>query len=227
MKNKVLVVIAHADDEAIGCGGTLIKHRNAGDEVRIIFMTNGVSARNNTKERQIQKRLKAQENCCRQLNIVDYYNFDFPDNKMDSVALIEVIKCIEEVIENYPTNIVYTHHGGDLNIDHQVVHRAVITAARPTPSSTVNKILTFEVNSSTEWSNENIGSNFTPTYFVDISQELKEKETLLAHYEEEMLPYPHSRSITAILNSNKVRGSSVGLPAAEAFTLIRALVSNM
>ena len=224
MKNKVLVVVAHADDEAIGCGGTLIKHRNAGDEIRIIFMTNGVGARNEIDGHQSKQRLTAQEKCCQQLHVTNYHNFDFPDNKMDSIALIDVVKRIEYVMETYPANIIYTHHGGDLNIDHQVVNRAVITATRPLPCCTVKKILTFEVNSSTEWSNEAIGTDFSPNYFVDISQELKEKEILLEHYQEEMRPYPHSRSITAILNRNHVRGSSVGLHAAEAFTLIRALV---
>ena len=227
MKNNVLVVIAHADDEAIGCGGTLIKHRDAGDEVRIIFMTDGVSARTEVEQLHARERLNAQQKCCQQLGITNFYNFDFPDNKMDSVALIDVIKCIEKVINSYDANIIYTHHGGDLNIDHQVVHRAVITAARPLPNSSVNKILTFEVNSSTEWSNENIGRNFIPNYFIDISKELPEKESLLVHYQEEMHPYPHSRSIKAIINRNKVRGSDLGVQAAEAFTLIRSLICKI
>lgn len=227
MKNKILVVVAHADDEAIGCGGTLIKHREAGDEVRIIFMTDGVGARNEAETHQVKERLAAQKNCCQQLNINDFYNLDYPDNKMDSIALIDVVKSIEEVIRSYAPSIIYTHHGGDLNIDHQVVHRAVMTAARPLPNSTIDKILTFEVNSSTEWSNENIGANFSPNYFVDISQELSEKEILLKHYQEEMHTYPHSRSIEAILNRNKVRGSDVGQEAAEAFILVRSLIRKI
>lgn len=223
MKNKVLVVVAHADDEVIGCGGTLTKHKNAGDEVRIIYMTNGVGARNDINQHHATERLTAQQKSCQQLKVKDFYNFDYPDNNMDSTSLIEVVKSIEGVLKAYDATIIYTHHGGDLNIDHQIVHRAVMTAARPMPSSTINKILTFEVNSSTEWSNENIGNSFIPNYYIDISNELAEKEQLLQCYQEEMHAYPHSRSVAAILNRNKVRGSDVGRVAAEAFMLIRSV----
>jgi len=224
MNNKVLVVVAHSDDEAIGCGGTLLKHRDAGDEIQIIFMTNGIGARSDADENEEQIRQTAKENSCQQLGVSIEHSFDFPDNGMDQIALIDIVKPIESIISHYQPNIIYTHHGGDLNIDHRIVHQAVITACRPQPTCSIEKILAFEVSSSTEWSSESIGGHFLPTYYSDISTVIDDKKALLCHYEHEMRPYPHSRSIEAILNLNKLRGNHMGLHAAEAFMLIREII---
>lgn len=225
---KVLVIVAHADDEAIGCGGTLIKHQQQGDEIRIIYMTNGVDARQHNFKKQniedkktIDIRLNSQQKACHFLNIKQSYNFDFPDNQMDQVPLIKVVKVIEEIIASYQPNLIYTHHGGDLNIDHRVVHQAVITACRPQPDTSVKSIFTFEVNSSTEWSNTTMSNNFIPNYFIDISEVILAKKQLLQCYQQEMRAYPHSRSLQAIENLNQWRGNQVGLTSAEAFMLIR------
>lgn len=232
-QNKVLVIAAHADDETIGCGGTLLKHRDAGDEIQIIFMTNGVDARVNSTQtcskvntaliKSEQQRLQCQQAVCKTLKVNQYYNFDFPDNRMDQVALIDVAQKIEPILSAYRPTIIYTHHGGDLNVDHRIVHQATLTACRPQPNSSVKTILTFEVNSSTEWSSSSIGDSFLPNYFVDISQYQKEKELLLGHYQDEIKQYPHSRSIKAITYLNNTRGTHVGVESAEAFVLVRQL----
>ncbi len=229
---KVLVIVAHADDEAIGCGGMLIKHQQQGDEIRIIYMTNGVDARQHDSNKQnikdkrcIDIRRNSQQKACHFLNIKQSYNFDFPDNQMDQVPLIRVVKVIEEIISTYQPNLIYTHHGGDLNVDHRIVHQAVITACRPQPDTSVKSIFTFEVNSSTEWSNPTMGTDFIPNYFVDISKVVSEKNQLLQCYQQEMRAYPHSRSLQAIENLNRWRGNQVGLTSAEAFMLIRHIQS--
>jgi len=225
--DKILVIVAHADDEAIGCGGTLLKHTNNGDDIRIVYMTDGVGAREkntNTQDNSAsQKRLSAQQQACKQLSVDKYYNFDFPDNRMDQIALIDITQKIEPIINEFLPTIIYTHHGGDLNIDHRKVHQAVLTACRPQPNSSINEILTFEVNSSTEWASTSMSSPFLPNYFVDISEYQNEKQKLLEKYQQEMKPYPHTRSIEAISYLNKVRGSSIGVESAEAFMLIRAI----
>lgn len=231
-KDKILVIVAHADDEAIGCGGTLLKHTNNGDEIRIIYMTDGVGARgeNNSAENSLSKsnsasknRLSAQLQACQQLKVNKFYNFDFPDNSMDQVALIEVTQAIEPIINEFQPSIIYTHHGGDLNIDHRIVHQAVLTACRPQPDMSIKKILSFEVNSSTEWASTSMSSPFLPNYFVDISGYCNDKQQLLEKYHQEMMPYPHTRSIEAISYLNNVRGSAIGVESAEAFMLIRAI----
>ncbi len=224
---KILVIVAHADDEAIGCGGTLIRHNDNGDEIRIIYMTDGVSARAEGASTEVniagQNRLSAQQQACHQLNVSKYYNFDFPDNRMDQISLIDITQVIEPIITEFQPSVIYTHHGGDLNVDHRIVHQAVLTACRPQPNSWVKKILSFEVNSSTEWASTSMSSAFLPNYFVEISEYQQEKQQLLEKYQEEMKPYPHTRSIEAINYLNKVRGSSVGVESAEAFMLIRAI----
>ncbi len=232
-KNRVLVIVAHADDETIGCGGTLLKHRDVGDEIQIIFMTDGIRARSPTVKlndtistkvsKEIDYRLQCQNKVCEILKVNQYYNYDFPDNRMDQVALIDVAQKIEPILSIYQPSIIYTHHGGDLNVDHRIVHQAVLTACRPQPNSSIRTILTFEVNSSSEWSSTSIGDNFIPNYFVDISQYQEQKQQLLHQYQHEMKPFPHSRSIEAIKHLNNTRGCHVGIESAEGFMLIRQL----
>jgi len=219
---KILVIVAHADDEAIGCGGTLLKHNDNGDDIRIIYMTDGVAARGDNNGAS-KIRLSAQQEACKQLNTSKYYNFNFPDNRMDQVPLIDVTQTIEKIASEYQPDIIYTHHGGDLNVDHRIVHQAVLTACRPQPNSSIEKILSFEVNSSTEWASSSMSSTFIPNYFVDMTNYQSDKQHLLEKYQEEMKPYPHTRSFEAISYLNKVRGSSVGVESAEAFMLIRAI----
>lgn len=224
---KILVVVAHADDEAIGCGGTLLKHQHNGDEVVIIYMTDGVGARteNARSEGSIAKkqRLSAQLQACQKLNISKFYNFDFPDNRMDQVPLIDIVQVIEPISDEYKPTIVYTHHGGDLSVDHRIVHQAVMTAFRPLPNRKVPAIYSFEVNSSTEWNTPNSNNSFTPNCFVDISAQIESKVELLKYYQTEMPSFPHARSIESITALATVRGCSIGVSHAEAFMLIREL----
>ena len=144
---------------------------------------------------------------------------------MDSVDFLDVVKKVEEIIKKFKPKIIYTHHPSDLNIDHSIVHRAVITASRPTPNHIVKKILMFEIMSSTNWAikNTKYKNFFNPNYFIDISNVLNKKLSLLRYYKTEMKTWPHSRSIKSIKVLANHRGSSVGVEAAEAFELVRNL----
>ena len=165
---KVLVVAAHPDDEVLGCGGTIIKHKQANDKVKIIFLADGISSRkDNTNFKEIELRRKHAISSSKIMGI--------DDNSLDSVQLLKIIKKVEEIVRKYKPTVIYTHHGGDLNIDHRIVHQAVMTACRPITESVCKKILCFEVLSSTEWSNQSIGYNFIPNTFIDISLQLKTK----------------------------------------------------
>lgn len=220
MINNILVIVAHSDDEAIGCGGTLLKHQQQGDAITIIYMTNGVSSRHTSSDKDSKQRKLMAKEAGEYLEAKQYF-FDFPDNKMDQTPLLELVQAIESIALNITADIIYTHHNSDLNIDHQMVHKAVMTAFRPTPKKITPTIYTFEVNSSTEWNTPNSANAFLPTYFVDISLQITNKIALLNIYQAEMSPYPHSRSLEAIEALAKVRGSSVGVNFAEAFMLIR------
>jgi len=221
MKKKILAIVAHADDEAIGCGGTLAKHQQQGDSITIIYMTDGVSSRGSCVEEIANRRVMAKQ-------VGKYLNakqnqFDFSDNQMDQTPLLKIIQSIECVIEETVPDIIYTHHFSDLNVDHRIVHQAVMTAFRPIPNRKVPTIYSFEVNSSTEWNTPNSANSFIPNCFVDISAQIENKIELLKYYQTEMPAFPHTRSIESITALATVRGCSVGVKYAEAFMLMREL----
>lgn len=221
MNNCILVVAAHPDDEAIGCGGTIAKHVSDGDMVHLVIMTDGVSARS-IEEISLKKRSTEKQSAFECMSLESITQFDFPDNRMDTVALLDVTQKLEGVLQKIKPDIVYTHYAHDLNVDHCVTYKAVMTACRPQPGQSVKQIYSFEVLSSTEWSAE-AAHIFSPNYFVDISPFIDFKLNLLEKYKDEMRDEPHTRSIENIIRNNRVRGNSVGLEAAEAFQLIRAV----
>jgi N-acetylglucosamine malate deacetylase 1 len=218
---NILVIAAHSDDEVLGCGGTIAKYAASGDEVHLMFMTNGVSSRN-VKIDEIKQRQKAAKEAAKILGVRSIQQFDFPDNKMDTVALLDVVQTIEGVISKLQPTIIYTHHIGDLNIDHQITNKALITACRPQPEFCVREIYAFEVLSSTEWQIPGVES-FCPNVFIDTTDYIDIKKQALNVYSEEMRETPHSRSIDNAIRLNTLRGNSVGLAYAEAFELIRHL----
>ena len=222
MVNKiVLVVAAHSDDEALGCAGTISKHVASGHTVHLLFMTDGVGARLVGSDKEAQRQTSAKETS-EILGVTSMQNLNFPDNKMDSVPLLEVTRAIGKVILAIQPEIIYTHHVGDLNIDHQITHKAVMTACRPQPGFCVKEIYAFEVLSSTEWQTPGM-LPFIPSVFVEISDHIEIKQKVLEAYRDEMHQQPHSRSIQNVINRASVRGSSVGLESAEAFMVLRLI----
>jgi LmbE family N-acetylglucosaminyl deacetylase len=141
---------------------------------------------------------------------------------MDTIPFLDIVQSLEKLIDTIKPSIVFTHHSGDLNIDHRLTHDAVLTACRPTPSSCVREIYSFEVLSSTEWGvfNDNF---FIPTKFVDIVDTFDQKMQALHSYNEEMREFPHSRSFESVESLAKLRGSSVGIELAECFQTIRII----
>jgi len=221
---KVFAVVAHPDDEVLGCGGTIAKHSANGDNVSVVFMTDGVSSRPDQGKVEISARSKAMKKALKVLGVKRHFVFDFPDNMMDQVALLDVVKPLEVLIKRYRPEVIYTHHQGDLNVDHNITSRAVTTASRPVPGNSVKKILTFEVMSSTEWKfNHNDG--FIPNCFTNIEEQLPLKIEALKAYDQEIHDFPHSRSLKHLEALAYHRGASVGFNAAEAFMLMREIVN--
>lgn len=221
---KVLIIVAHADDEALGCGGAIAKHVKAGDDVSIIFMTNGVSSRNeaDTEYKDITNRELAKKASLKILGINKHWQLNFPDNKMDIIPLLEIVQQIEPIIKEVFPEIIYTHFAFDLNIDHQITHSAVMTASRPQLNSSVKKILSFEVLSSSEWGSP-YKPRFSPQYFINISDEWETKLKALKCYDLEMRKPPHSRSYQCIEALAIFRGETNGFNKAEAFQVERIL----
>ncbi|MBS0185074.1 MAG: PIG-L family deacetylase [Proteobacteria bacterium] len=221
MMANILVIAAHPDDEALGCGGTMARHSAMGDKVGVLFIADGVGARNDTFQENLIKRKKAAKNALKILNTEALDFLDFPDNRLDTIALLDIVQKIESTIHKFQPQTIYTHHYGDLNIDHSIVHKATMTACRPVPGCSVKNIYSYEVLSSTEWGLAN--KRFVPNYFIDIADYWDQKRDALMAYNEEMRAYPHTRSIESLEALSLHRGTSVGLRKAEAFSIIRSI----
>ena len=222
---NILVICAHPDDEVLGCGGTIARHTAGGDKVTLSFLTDGESARSTMTAERVKNRRKAAEAAASILGASATEFAQFPDNQLDTVPLLDLARHVEELGFNYAPDTVYTHHGGDLNVDHRLVFQAVLTAFRPLGADpSVESILSFEVPSSTEWSSPEIGSDFVPNHFVDISQTLDRKMAALDAYRDELRPFPHPRSSEALRALAAWRGANAGVKAAEAFMLARRII---
>jgi LmbE family N-acetylglucosaminyl deacetylase len=221
MANQILIVAAHPDDEALGCGGAIARHVAAGDSIAALFLADGETSRGTGGG--LSSRREAARKAAKILGFEAQHFLDFPDNRLDSVPLLDVVRAVEAVLAAIRPNMIYTHHAGDLNVDHRIAQQAVLTACRPLAGSSVERILAFEVPSSTEWSAPGVGPLFAPNVFVDIAEFLPKKLAALAAYADEMRPFPHPRSIEAVGALARWRGASAGMAAAEAFMLVRDL----
>jgi len=218
----ILAIAAHPDDEALGVAGTLARHVDDGDAVHIVFLADGEGSRGSVDN--LSERRSAAQKAGDIIGATSVSFEDFPDNKMDSVALLDVAQAVEKIIDKIKPQVIYTHHGGDLNIDHQVTHRAVLTACRPQPGFGVQAIYGFEVLSSTEWASPDQDNIFRPQRHVDISKYYDQKQKALECYDAEMRDFPHSRSYEAVKALATLRGAQVGVNMAESFTVIRSII---
>ncbi len=221
------MVAAHPDDEILGCGGTISRRAREGERVHILILGEGITSRFRKREEANPALVEAlQANGREAAKIVGAAGIFFhrlPDNRFDTLPLLDVVKIVEECIDDVRPEVVYTHHPSDLNVDHQVTHRAVLTATRPVEGHPTRKILAFEIPSSTEWAFTRSEAAFRPNVFVDISKTLQVKLRALARYETEIRAFPHPRSPQALEAIARRWGSAVGCKAAEAFELVRAL----
>ena len=222
MNERILVVAAHADDEALGCGGTIARFSGKGHEVHVVFLTDGETSRG--EQANIGNRDIAANRAAKILGTQPPVLLKLPDNRLDSIPLLEVVQTLEPEITHIDPHVIYTHHGNDLNIDHRIAHQATLTACRPQPGYNVSAIYGFEILSSTEWASPETAPSFRPTRFVNITEHLERKLEALKCYEKEMRPPPHARSFEAVEALARLRGCSVGLEAAEAFSVIREIV---
>ena len=224
MSQSILILAAHPDDEVLGCGGSIAKLADQDAVVHVAFLADGVSSRvGDTVMQQEELRLRraAAKKACGILGVKSVSFGEFPDNRMDAVALLDIVKALEGLIAEHRPEIVFTHHAGDVNIDHRRIHEAVVAACRPQRGHPVRTLLSFEVPSSTEWQLPGSAPAFTPNWFIDISATLVRKLTALDAYADELRAWPHPRSLQGVEHLAHWRGATVGVDAAEAFILGR------
>lgn len=222
---RVAAIVAHPDDEVLGCGGTLRRHVLAGDAVSIVILADGETSRETLgqTEAAIERRSTAAQQAAAILGVANIQMHSLPDNRLDGETLLDIVKIVERHIGEIRPDIVYTHHAGDLNVDHRRVHEAVVTACRPQLGHPVETLLFFEIASSTEWQPPLSASPFLPNWFVDISGTLATKLEALTAYGHEMRDWPHPRSYRGVEHLARWRGAVVGCDAAEAFMLGRKI----
>jgi LmbE family N-acetylglucosaminyl deacetylase len=224
MKESILILAAHPDDDVLGCGGTIAKLSQEGKKIHVAFLSDGVSSRGISQKKfkdELKSRRKASVAALKILGVDSISFNDFPDNKMDSVPLIDIVQAIEVLISKHVPSTVFTHNATDVNIDHQKVYEATVVACRPQPGHPVKTILSYEVASSTEWQLPRSCNGFLPNWYVDISLTMNLKLSSLAKYKYEMRKWPHPRSLEAVEHLARWRGATVGVDAAEAFMLGR------
>lgn len=224
---NILVISAHPDDEVLGCGGTMARVAKEGHSVYVAILSEGITARYQKPEDADRKLIEALQATTHKVGALlgakEVFNYDLPDNRFDTIAQLDVAKIIEDLIARLQPEVVYTQHGGDLNIDHAVIWRATLAATRPKVGGPVKKVYGYEVASCTEWAFQGFSPVFHPNTFVDITATLDVKIKAMQMYESEMRPFPHPRSPEALQAIARHWGSVAGLQAAEAFELVREI----
>ena len=227
---KILLVVAHPDDEILGCGSTFHKLISQYDcTVRLVILGEGITSRAGQRDiSQWEDQLSIhKQNIKLAQNVIGYQElsiYDFPDNRFDSVDLLDIVKVIEKEKIEFNPSVVFTHHGGDLNIDHQRTFEAVITACRPLSKENIKTIMTFETPSGTEWREASDPKHFIPNlFFLVDEQSIQAKIRAMESYEFEKREYPHPRSPQALRIQAQRWGIIIGADFAEAFMLIRSI----
>ena len=221
---KILVVVAHPDDEVLGCGGTIARYSKSGNMVYCLILGEGVTSRYSSRRKADFRKVRILKKQAKEsgqiLGIEKIYFGNFPDNRFDAVPFLDIIKMIEDAKEKIRPDIIYTHHYGDLNIDHCITHKAVMTACRPLAGDSVKEIYSFEIPSSTEWGYE---GQFLPDVYVDITETFDKKLKALKVYRGEIKKFPHPRSPESLEIIAKRWGIKVAMNMAEPFRLLRSL----
>jgi len=227
---KIMIVVAHPDDELLGLGASMNRLINEyGINTNVIILGEGITSRSDIRDKdKWETELKIhKENIRSAQKSIGYHSvsvYDLPDNRFDTIALLDIIKIVEKEKIAYQPDVIFTHHGGDVNIDHQRTFEAVITACRPMAHEKVKTIITFETSSGTEWQASSDPHRFTPNLFIECSKEnLQTKINGMENYEFEKREFPHPRSAEALTIQAQRWGIVVGCSLAEAFYVVRSI----
>lgn len=227
---RILVVVAHPDDELLGLGGTMHKLIKEYFVIaKAIILGEGITSRSDVRDPKLwEEELKIHrsniEKARQHIGYEEVVPYSFSDNRFDSHALLDIVKIVEKEKEVFKPDVIITHNGSDLNIDHQMTFQAVMTATRPMEGEVVRTIITCETPSATEWQATSNANHFAPNFYFEIGEDdLKAKISAMNCYEFESRKFPHPRSNEALKALAQYRGVQVGCHYAEAFQIIRHL----
>lgn len=220
MSETILVVAAHPDDEVLGCGGTMARHAAKGEAVHVLVVSRGVLVGAEVVA-QVREEMR---NAHAILGVKGVQFLDFPAAQLDTVPAHRLADAMAKVIQSLAPSTLYLPHHGDLHMDHRLVYIAGLVAARPTQEGFVQRILTYETVSETDWAPPTAGDAFVPTVYVDITRFLKQKLEAAACFHSQMRESPHTRSLRSLEALATWRGGTVHVAAAEAFALVREIM---
>ncbi|MFB2977719.1 PIG-L deacetylase family protein [Microseira sp. BLCC-F43] len=218
MKDKILVIAPHTDDEVLGVGGTMARYADLGAEVCVAIMTQGYSAEEIECDR--REALASHQ----LLGVKQTIFLPLPAANLDSIPHRDINRHLNEVIQNIQPEILYIPFTGDLHVDHQRVFLSALVAARPNRPGAPRAIYAYETLSETNWNAPYLAPNFVPNVFVDISDYLEMKIQAMQLYASQIKPFPNERSEESLRALATLRGSTVSCFAAEAFVLVREIV---
>lgn len=225
--STVLVIAAHPDDEILGVGATIAKHVKNGDVAYALILGEGQTSRTETREETdlsvVEKLHEDSLNASKIIGYTEIFFENLPDNRFDRIDLLDIVKVVEKYVSKIKPDIIYTHHRGDLNVDHQYAYRAVMTATRPLSCCPVKEIYCFETVSSTEWNFAYKDEAFTPNVFVDVEDTFEKKIEAMKKYDSELGEFPHPRSIENLKICAKRWGAVTGRNYVEAFETMRVI----
>lgn len=222
---KIGIVVAHADDESYGMGGTLgrLSKLSKENELHLLVLADGASARIGASAQAVSERKEQAGEAGQVLCLGSLTLLDMQDNCLDTYPLLVVVQAVERWLAQVEPEVIYTHSQADLNLDHRITLQAVLTATRPQPGCTVREIYSFEVASSTEWGFGRSGTAFAPNVFRDITETIETKIAAIKCYASELRPYPHPRCEQMVRARAAYWGQVAGVEYAEAFELVRRI----
>lgn len=226
---NILVVAAHPDDELLGCGATLRRLADEGHDVFSVILCAQADARHNRPD--LEKLHADARASAEMVGIRDTMRFEFPNIRFNTVPHLEMVQAIEKAVAHFKPQWVFTHHAGDLNIDHRICHETTMAAvslplrlSAGIPPMMIERVYTFEVLSSTDWAPPTFES-FRPNAFFNVEKTLETKIAALEAFEGALKPWPHARSSENLRYLARTRGATVGMEAAEAFMVMREVTA--
>lgn len=223
---NILIIVAHPDDEVLGMGGTIAKLHNQNNRITLLIVTDGSTCQYGNKQnisQILEDKRKETKKAAEVMGIDKIIYGNLPDMKLDSIEHVLINKVIEQAVEDVNPDVIFTHFYGDVNVDHQMVYKSTLVAARPMPGRKLKELYCFDVPSSTEWSPQLANSVFMPNYFVDIEDFAQTKYSAMGEYKTELREYPHPRSVEYLQQTDTATGLRIGIKKAEAFMLLRRI----